>query len=113
MPLLSQNVYWTNVLQVQSTIWSELIHRAHGRSNRLWAVNGISGAPRLNVMLWTQGSPGNYTVRSNMGINDWARDGVEPYFRRLDNVNGQLDKSQSDVRGFWLRRPRPCAVVGR
>lgn len=109
MPLLSQNMFWTDTLQVQSTIWSEPIHGAYGRSNRLWAVNGIGGASRLNAMLWTRGSPGNYTTWSNMGLKDWAWDKVEPYFRGLENVTGTLDKSQSDVRGrggpIELRKP--------
>ncbi|KAF2120951.1 choline dehydrogenase [Lophiotrema nucula] len=109
MPLLSQNMFWTDTLQVQSTIWSEPIHGAHGRSNRLWAVNGIGGASRLNAMLWTRGSPGNYTTWSNMGLKDWAWDKVEPYFRRLENVTGPLVESQSDVRGrggpIELRKP--------
>jgi choline dehydrogenase-like flavoprotein len=99
MPLLSQNMFWTDTLQVQSTIWSEPIHGAYGRTNRLWAVNGIGGASRLNAMLWTRGSPGCYTEWSDMGLKDWAWDKVEPYFRRLENVTWTLDKPQSEVRG--------------
>ena len=109
MPLLSQNMFWTDTMQVQSTIWSEPIHGANGRKNRLWAVNGIGGASRLNAMLWTRGSPGNYTRWSDMGLTDWAWDKVEPYFKRLENVTEPLDKSQSEVRGrggpIELRKP--------
>ena len=99
MPLLSQNMFWTDTLQVQNTIWTEPIHGAHGRRNRLWAVNGIGGASRLNAMLWTRGSPEDYTTWSNMGLKDWAWDKVEPYFRRLENVARPLDKAESHVRG--------------
>ncbi|KAF2477178.1 FAD/NAD(P)-binding domain-containing protein, partial [Lindgomyces ingoldianus] len=109
IPLLSQNMFWTDTLQVQSTIWSEPIHHAHGRSNQLWTVNGIGGASRLNAMLWTRGSPGNYTMWSNMGLKDWAWDKVEPYFRRLENATEPLDKSRSHMRGrggpIKLRKP--------
>ncbi|KAF2703704.1 GMC oxidoreductase [Pleomassaria siparia CBS 279.74] len=109
MPLLSQNLWWTDIMQVQSTIWSEPIHGAHERSNRLWAVNGIGGASRLNAMLWTRGSPGNYTLWSDMGLKDWAWDKVEPYFRRLENLTGPLNECQSEVRGrggpIELRKP--------
>ncbi|KAF1950323.1 choline dehydrogenase [Byssothecium circinans] len=109
MPLLSQNMFWTDMLQVQSTIWSEPIDGAYGRSNRLWAVNGIGGASRLNAMLWTRGSAGNYTAWSEMGLNDWAWEKVEPYFKRLENVTGLADKSKFDVRGrggpIELRKP--------
>jgi choline dehydrogenase-like flavoprotein len=109
VPLLSQNMFWTETLQVQNTIWSEPIRGANARSNRLWAVNGIGGASRLNGMLWTRGSPGNYTMWSNMGLNEWSWDKVEPYFRKLENVTGPLDRSQSDVRGrsgpIELRKP--------
>jgi hypothetical protein len=109
MPLLSQNLFWTDTLQVQNTIWSEPIHGANGRKNRLWAVNGIGGASRLNAMLWTRGCPGNYMTWSDMGLRDWAWDKVEPYLRRLEDVAGPLDKSQSKVRGhrgpIELRKP--------
>ncbi|ORY06675.1 choline dehydrogenase [Clohesyomyces aquaticus] len=109
MPLLSQNLFWTDALQVQNTIWSEPINGAHGRSNRLWAVNGIGGASRLNAMLWTRGSPGNYTAWGNLGLQNWAWEKVEPYFRRLENVSGPVEKSQSNVRGrggpIDLRKP--------
>ncbi|KAF2829894.1 choline dehydrogenase [Ophiobolus disseminans] len=109
MPLLSQNLFWTDTLQVQSTIWSEPIHGAYGRSNRLWAVNGVGGGSRLNAMLWTRGWPGNYNTWSNMGLEDWAWDKVEPYFRRLEHVTGPPDKIQSGARGhngpIELRQP--------
>jgi choline dehydrogenase-like flavoprotein len=102
-------MFWTETLQVQNTIWSEPIRGANARRNRLWAVNGIGGASRLNGMLWTRGSPGNYTMWSDMGLNEWAWDKVEPYFKKLENVTGLLDMSQSDVRGrsgpIELRKP--------
>jgi choline dehydrogenase-like flavoprotein len=110
MPLLSQNMFWTETLPVQSTIWSEPIQDAYERRNRLWAVNGIGGASRLNAMLWTRGSPGCYTAWSDMGLADWTWDKVEPYFRRLENVTWPLKKSQSSARGcggpIELRKPQ-------
>ncbi|KAF2005112.1 GMC oxidoreductase [Amniculicola lignicola CBS 123094] len=100
MPLLSQNMFWTDTLQVQSTIWSEPISGAYGRRNRLWAVNGLGGASRLNAMLWTRGSPRNYTEWSEMGLTDWTWDRVQPYFQRLENLaeTKVLDEPQSEVR---------------
>ncbi|KAI1774973.1 putative GMC oxidoreductase [Hypoxylon cercidicola] len=41
MPLLSQNMFLGDVLQVQSNRWSEPIPGANRRRNRLWAVEGI------------------------------------------------------------------------
>lgn len=109
MPLLSQNMFWTNLLQVQNTIVSEPIHGANGRSNTLWAVNGVGGGSRLNAMLWTRGSPGNYTNWSNIGLTDWAWDKVEPYFKRLENTTGLSDTCRPGVRGrngpVHLRKP--------
>lgn len=111
MPLMSQNMFMTDTLQAQSKIWTEPIVGAYGRRNRLWAVNGIGGASRLNAMLWTRGSPGNYTAWSDMGLDDWAWDKVEPYFRRLEDVvdTASSNTPQSKVRGrggrIKLRRP--------
>lgn len=92
-------MWWTDLLQVQSTIWSEPIHGANERSNRLWAVNGIGGASRLNAMLWTRGSPGNYTAWGDMGLTEWTWDKVEPYFKRIENVTWLMDREQSELRG--------------
>jgi choline dehydrogenase-like flavoprotein len=99
MPLPSQNLFWTKLLQIQKTIKSEPIHGANGRTNTLWAINGMGGGSRVNSMLWTRGSPANYDGWSDMGLKDWAWDKVEPYFKKLENVIGPLDKNQSEVRG--------------
>ncbi|KAF2009351.1 GMC oxidoreductase [Aaosphaeria arxii CBS 175.79] len=109
VPLLSQNLFWTKTLQVQDKIWSEPIESAYGRKNRLWAVNGIGGASRLNAMLWTRGSPGDYTMWSKLGLTDWCWEKVEPYFRRLERVEGSAHPSHQNSRGchgpIQLRKP--------
>lgn len=86
-------------MQVQNTIWSDPIPGAYERRNRLWAVNGIGGASRLNAMLWTRGSPGDYNSWGEMGLTDWAWDKVEPYFKRLECLDGSLRNSKSSSRG--------------
>jgi choline dehydrogenase-like flavoprotein len=110
MPVLSQNVHWPDTMQVQNTIFSEPIDGANRRRNQLWAVNGMGGASRLNGMLWTRGSPGNYEAWSNMGLEEWAWDKVEPYFKKLENTNALPDRSQSHTRGhdgpIELSKPR-------
>ena len=44
-----------------------------------------------------------------MGLADWSWVKVEPYFKKIENVSGFLDKSQSHVRGHdgpvQLRKP--------
>jgi choline dehydrogenase-like flavoprotein len=99
MPLPSQNLWWTDTLQVQNTIWTEPIQGANGRGNRLWAVNGIGGGSRLNAMLWTRGCPGNYRTWCDMGLTDWAWDKVEPYFRKLEHSSEPADVPRPNVRG--------------
>ena len=53
--------------------------------------------------------PWNYTKWSDMGLADWSWVKVEPYFKKIENVSGFLDKSQSHVRGHdgpvQLRKP--------
>jgi choline dehydrogenase-like flavoprotein len=99
MPLPSQNLFWTKLLQIQGTIKSEPMHGAYDRTNTLWAINGMGGGSRVNSMLWTRGSPANYNGWSDMGLENWAWDKVEPYFKKLENYFGPLDKDQSGVRG--------------
>jgi choline dehydrogenase-like flavoprotein len=110
MPLLSLNLFWTKTLQVQNTIRSEPIHGAYGRTNQLWAVNGVGGGSRLNAMLWTRGSPANYDGWSDLGLTDWSWGKVEPYFKKVENLTGPLDQSQIEARGrggpMELCRPR-------
>ncbi|ETS84699.1 hypothetical protein PFICI_02724 [Pestalotiopsis fici W106-1] len=86
MPLLSQNMFLGDLLQVQSNRWSEPIAGANGRRNRLWAVEGIGGASRMNGMLWTRGFPGDYAAWSELGLQDWSYEKLEPYFRKIENA---------------------------
>ncbi|KAK8085893.1 choline dehydrogenase [Apiospora hydei] len=91
MPLLSQNMFLGDVLQVQGDRWSEPITGANGRRNRLWAVEGIGGASRMNAMLWTRGYPGDYAAWSELGLTDWNYEKLEPYFRRMENAVAHPD----------------------
>ncbi|KAG6357708.1 hypothetical protein INS49_013587 [Diaporthe citri] len=86
MPLLSQNMFLGDTLQVQSDRWSEPISGANRRRNRLWAVEGIGGATRMNAMLWTRGFPGDYAAWAEMGLYDWSYEKMEPYFRKIENA---------------------------
>ncbi|KAI0024497.1 putative GMC oxidoreductase [Xylariomycetidae sp. FL0641] len=86
IPLISQNMFLGDALQVQSNRWSEPLAGANGRRNRLWAVEGIGGASRINAMLWTRGFPADYKAWSDMGLNDWSYEKLEPYFRRIENT---------------------------
>ncbi|KAK8867602.1 alcohol oxidase [Apiospora arundinis] len=53
IPLVSQNMFLGDLLQVQGDRWTEPMPGANRRRNRLWAVEGIGGASCMNAMLWT------------------------------------------------------------
>ncbi|KAK8054418.1 choline dehydrogenase [Apiospora saccharicola] len=96
MPLLSQNMFLGDTLQVQGGRWSEPIPGANHRRNRLWAVEGIGGASRMNAMLWTRGFPGDYAAwDKELGLKEWSYEELEPYFRKMENVAD----SDSKIRG--------------
>ena len=109
MPLLSQNHLWTKIMQINNAVFSEPISGANKRKTRLMGVNGIGGASRLNAMLWTRGSPGNYETWSAMGLTDWAWEKVEPYFKRLEDSARPFEEAQLETRGrggpIELRKP--------
>lgn len=87
MPLLSQNMFLGDTLQVQSTRWSEPIPDAHGRRTRLWTAEGLGGATRINAMLLTRGCRADYVGWSEeLGLRDWGWEQVEPYFRKIENA---------------------------
>jgi choline dehydrogenase-like flavoprotein len=52
---------------------------ANGRRNKLWAVEGIGGATRMNAMLWNR----DYAAWSELGLGDWTYAKMEPYFQGL------------------------------
>jgi choline dehydrogenase-like flavoprotein len=93
MPLISQNMFLGDVLQVQSERWSEPMAGANGRRSRLWAVEGIGGASRMNGMLWTRGFPGDYAAWAELGLDDWTYEKLEPYFRKIENAVAHPESS--------------------
>lgn len=95
MPLLSQNLFLGDTLQVQSTRWSEPIPEANGRRTRLWTAEGLGGASRINAMLLTRGCRADYLGWSEeLGLQDWGWEQVEPYFRKIENAVGRPGKSR-------------------
>ncbi|KAI1771542.1 hypothetical protein F4818DRAFT_454661 [Hypoxylon cercidicola] len=104
VPLLSQNFFLGDPLQVLSTRWSEPMTGANGRKNQLWTVEGMGGNSRINAMLWTRGVPGDYASWAEMGLRDWSWENVEPYFRKMENATAHPD---SILRGHteYLKGP--------
>ncbi|KAL1865060.1 hypothetical protein Daus18300_007407 [Diaporthe australafricana] len=87
IPLLSQNMFLGDPLQVQSTRWSEPIPEANGRRTRIWTSEGLGGATRINAMLMTRGCRADYIAWSKeLGLSDWGWEQVEPYFRKIENA---------------------------
>lgn len=97
MPLLSQNFFLGDPLQVQSTRWSEPIPEANGRRTRIWTAEGLGGASRINAMLLTRGCRAEYVAWSKeLGLSDWGWEQVEPYFRKVENA---IERPDSQSRG--------------
>lgn len=87
MPLLSQNFWMGDPLQVQSTRFTEPMLNANGRQNRIWTAEGLGGASRINAMLLTRGAPGGYNEwAETYGLDDWSWDRVRPYFEKSENA---------------------------
>jgi choline dehydrogenase-like flavoprotein len=97
IPLLSQNMFLGDPLQVQSTRWSEPIPEANGRRTRIWTSEGLGGATRINAMLMTRGCRADYIAWSKeLGLSDWGWEQVEPYFRKIENA---VEYPESKARG--------------
>ena len=95
VPLMSQNFWTGDPLQVQSTRYSEPISTLNGRKNQMISAEGIGGSTRINAMLWTRGVPGGYEEWSTaLGLDEWAWEKVEPYFRRLENALSHKDSPE-------------------
>ncbi|KAH7305853.1 hypothetical protein B0I35DRAFT_443386 [Stachybotrys elegans] len=88
VPLISQNFWMGDPLQVQSDRWTEpLPGAAAGRTNRYWTAEGLGGASRINAMLYTRGIPACYDEwATRFGLTDWAWPCVEPSFKKVENT---------------------------
>lgn len=97
VPLISQNFWMGNPLQVKMSRYSEPIQAVNGRRSRIITAEGIGGASRINAMLWTRGVPGGYEEwATEFGLDDWAWEKVEPFFRKSENA---LSRPSSSERG--------------
>ncbi|KAI1385539.1 putative GMC oxidoreductase [Hypoxylon trugodes] len=107
IPLVSQNLHMSDPLQIRADRWSEPIPGVNGRKTHLWGVEGIGGNSRVNAMLWTRGSPGDYAAWSEMGFGDWGWEQVEPYFRKIENA---VSHPNSKSRGHNGKSRKPFAL---
>lgn len=95
VPLISQNFWMGDPLQVQSTRYSEPIRQLNGRKNQITTAEGIGGASRINAMLWTRGVPGGYEEwAESLGLDEWAWDKVELCFRKMENALSHPDSPE-------------------
>jgi choline dehydrogenase-like flavoprotein len=85
IPLFSQNFTLGDALQVVMDRWTEPITGANNFQAKLWTAEGLGGASRINGMVFTRGTPAEYNAwAEEFGLDDWAWDKVEPYFRRTE-----------------------------
>jgi choline dehydrogenase-like flavoprotein len=83
---MSQNFLFGDTLQVVSDRFSEPVPNANNLRMKFWTSESIGGASRINGMVMTRGPPGDYNAWAEMGLEDWAWDRVEPYFRKSENA---------------------------
>ncbi|ROW13613.1 hypothetical protein VPNG_04562 [Cytospora leucostoma] len=115
VPLISQNFWMGDPLQVQSTRYSEPMPGVNGRRNRIWTAEGVGGASRINALLLTRGVPGGYQEwAEGFGLDEWGWDEVEPYFRRSENATAHPESAYRGHDGpielrqaFWPFKWRP------
>ncbi|KAK7734722.1 hypothetical protein SLS53_007828 [Cytospora paraplurivora] len=121
VPLISQNFWMGDPLQVQSTRYSEPMPDVNGRRNRIWTAEGIGGASRINALLLTRGVPGGYQEwAEEFGLDEWGWDKVEPYFRRSENATahpesayrGHDDKRSGHSSGIHSKFVKGAASFG-
>ncbi|KAG8156534.1 hypothetical protein KVR01_013638 [Diaporthe batatas] len=101
VPLISQNFFMGDPLQVQSTRYSEPISFLKGRRNQIVSAEGIGGSSRINGMLWTRGAPGGYEEWATaLGLDEWSWEKVEPHFRRIENAISYPDSPERGHNGL-------------
>ncbi|KJR86907.1 uncharacterized protein SPSK_01526 [Sporothrix schenckii 1099-18] len=117
IPLLSQNFTssWSTGVQDR---FSEPIAGYNDRRLQLSGGEGLGGTSRLNGLLVTRGAPGGYNEwASDLGLDGWAWDDIEPYFERMEAA---VDRRDADHRGQEGRQgkahgasfEKACKAVG-
>ncbi len=90
--LVSVPLAWPRVVQKRMYDWqytSEPEPNLNGRAIILPRGKIVGGCSSINGMVWARGNPADYDEWAALGAKGWSFDDVEPYFRKIENWEGE------------------------
>lgn len=94
IPLVSTNIFSPDM---GATSWySEPLKHCDDRRVQLFRGDVLGGTSRINGMIYTRGSVGDYDTWASTGHPDWAYEKVLPYFVKAETT---MNRPKSFYRG--------------
>ena len=110
VPLLSVNVHGKD--ELTSRWWTQPLSHADGRFVQVVRGECLGGTSRINGMLYTRGTPGDYNRWKELGNEGWGYEDVEPYFVKSENARTHPGSKYRGKTGeFTTRRVRPTPLT--
>lgn len=105
--LVSVPLAWPRVVQKRMYDWqytSEPEPYLNGRRVILPRGKIVGGCSSINGMVWARGNPADYDEWSALGANGWSFAEVEPYFKRIENWQGEPNPARGVGGPMTVRR---------
>ncbi|TFK81447.1 GMC oxidoreductase [Polyporus arcularius HHB13444] len=99
VPLLSGNMFARDSLAARW--WSLPLRKADNRFLEIIRGEALGGSSRINGMLYTRGSPGDYNQWKALGNDGWAYEDLESYFVKSENARSHPEAQLRGHDGMW------------
>lgn len=84
IPLVGSNILSPDM---GATSWySEPLKHCDGRRNQLFRGEVLGGTSRINALIYTRGSVGDYETWASMGHPEWTYEKLLPYFVKAEKT---------------------------
>ncbi|EJF60327.1 hypothetical protein DICSQDRAFT_63293, partial [Dichomitus squalens LYAD-421 SS1] len=85
VPLLSSNIFDKD--GPIRTWWSLPMRNANNRFAQIMSSEALGGVSRINGLLYTRGTPGDYNQWKALGNPGWGYEDLEPYFVKSEKTS--------------------------
>ncbi|KAI0742344.1 alcohol oxidase [Daedaleopsis nitida] len=107
VPVISGNPYRTGT--VAKTWWSLPMQHADNRYLEIMRGEALGGTSRINSLLYTRGSPGDYNRWEELGMTGWGYADVERFFIMSEKARDHPGAKFRGHDGVWHNRQFPGA----
>ncbi|EJF60335.1 alcohol oxidase [Dichomitus squalens LYAD-421 SS1] len=102
VPLLSSNIFDKD--GPIRTWWSLPMRNANNRFAQIMSSEALGGVSRINGLLYTRGTPGDYNQWKALGNPGWGYENLEPYFVKSEKTSSHPASKFRGHDGVWQNR---------